>query len=270
LTTRVTAIDYVDHITRDSARFAAALRDSPPDAAVPTCPDWNADDLLWHLADVQWYWGTIVREKITETERADQIDHPSRPSDREGLLAFYDKASRDLAEAFAATSPDTPAWTWSDEQTVGFILRRQAHEALIHRVDAELVAGKRTPLDQALSRDGVDEVLHVMYGGAPPWGEFTPAPDKTVRVRATDSGDSWLLTLGRFIGTDPDDGNEIDESDLRVAATDPGGPAAAELAGSAADLDLWLWHRPTVGEVERTGEETVLAALDAAIAPGIN
>jgi hypothetical protein len=55
-----------------------------------------------------------------------------------------------------------------------------------------------------------------------------------------------------------------------VAAADPGGPAAAELAGRAADLDLWLWHRPAVGEVERTGDETVLAALDAAIAPGIN
>jgi uncharacterized protein (TIGR03083 family) len=263
-------LDYVDHLARDSARFAAALRDSPPDVAVPTCPDWKADDLLWHLADVQWFWGTIVREKVTETERADEIEHPSRPDGRDGLLAFYDKATRDLAEALAAAAPDTPAWTWSDEQTVGFIRRRQAHEALIHRVDAELIAGERTSLDQALSRDGVDEVLHVMYGGAPPWGEFTPAPDKTVRVRATDTGDSWLLTLGRFTGTDPDDGNAIDESDLRVAATDPGGPAAAELAGSAADLDLCLWHRPTVGEVARSGDEKVLAELDTAIAPGIN
>jgi uncharacterized protein (TIGR03083 family) len=266
----VTDIDYLDHLARDSARFAAVLRNAPPDVAVPTCPDWNADDLLWHLADVQWNWGTIVREKITETKEAEALDHPSRPSDRDGLLAFYDKASRDLAAAFAATSPDTPAWTWSDEQTVGFILRRQAHEALIHRVDAELVTGERTPLDHALSRDGVDEILRVMYGGAPPWGEFTPAPDKTVRVRTTDTGDSWLLTLGWFVGTDPDDGTAIDDGDLRVAATDPGGPAAAELAGSAADLDLWLWHRPTVGEVERSGDESVLADFDAAIAPGIN
>jgi uncharacterized protein (TIGR03083 family) len=266
----VTDIDYVDHLVRDSARFAAALRDSPPDVAVPTCPDWTADDLLWHLAKVQWFWGTIVREKITETEASDALEHPSRPDDRDGLLAFYDQASRDLAESLAAAAPDTPAWTWSDEQTVGFIRRRQAHEALIHRVDAELVAGERTPLDQALSRDGVDEVLHVMYGGAPPWGVFTPAPDQTVRVRATDTGDSWLLTLGRFTGTDPDDGTDIDDGDLRVAATDPGGPAAAELAGSAADLDLWLWHRPTVGEVVQSGDATVLATLVASIAPGIN
>jgi hypothetical protein len=125
-------------------------------------------------------------------------------------------------------------------------------------------------MDTALSRDGVDEVLRVMYGGVPPWGEFTPDPASTVRVRATDTGDSWLLTLGRFTGTDPDDGNNVDEGDLRVAEADPGSTAAAELTGSAADLNCWLWHRPTVGQVARTGDEKVHATFDATIAPGIN
>jgi uncharacterized protein (TIGR03083 family) len=263
-----TDLDFLDHIARESARFAAALRDAPADARVPTCPDWDADDLLWHLAEVQWFWGTIVREKVTE--RAGELEHPDRPDDRTGLLGFYDRASRDLGEALASATPDTPAWTWSDDQTVGFIRRRQAHEALIHRIDAELTTGARTDMDPALSLDGVDEVLRVMYGGAPPWGQFTPTSERTVRVRATDTGDSWLLTLGQFVGTDPDDGSAVDEPDLRVAATDSGGPAAAELTGSAADLDCWLWHRPSVGEVERTGDAGVLAAFDAAIAPGIN
>jgi uncharacterized protein (TIGR03083 family) len=263
-------IDFLDHLGRDSARFVAVLRDTPSNASVPSCPQWDADDLIWHLADVQWFWGTIVRDKIIMTKDADGLVHPSRPDNRSALLAFYDQASRDLGEVLAATPPDTTAWTWSDDQTVRFLRRRQAHEALIHRVDAELTAGSRTPLDQALSRDGVDEILRVMYGGAPSWGEFRPSPDKTVRVRATDTGDSWLLTLGWFTGTDPDDGTEIDEGDLRVATADPGGQAAAELAGSAADLDCWLWHRATVDEVQRSGDEQVLAALDAAIAPGIN
>jgi uncharacterized protein (TIGR03083 family) len=263
-------LDFVDHLARESARFAAAVRVAPSDARVPSCPDWDADDLLWHLADVQWFWGTIVRERITETERADNLDHPSRPDGRDGLLAFYDKTSRDLAEALAGSPPATPVWTWSDDQTVGFIRRRQAHEALIHRVDAELVADERTVLDTALSADGVDEVLRVMYGGVPPWGEFTPHAADTVRVRTTDTGGSWFVTLGWFVGTDPDDGSTVDDSDMRIADTDAGQPAAAELAGSAADLNCWLWHRPTSGEIARTGDERVLAAFDAAIAPGIN
>jgi uncharacterized protein (TIGR03083 family) len=265
------ALDYLDHLARESARFAEALRDAPPDVAVPTCPDWTADDLLWHLAEVQWFWGTIVRENVTETEDADKLDAPSRPDDHAGLLAFYEQASGDLGATLAATPPDTTAWTWADEQTAGFIRRRQAHEALIHRIDAEVTAGTRTDMDTALSRDGVDEVLRVMYGGAPPWGQFTPDPASTIRVRATDTGDSWLLTLGRFTGTDPDDGTVLDdEPDLRVAEADPGSPAAAELTGTAADLNCWLWHRPTVGQVARTGDEKVLATFDAAIAPGIN
>jgi uncharacterized protein (TIGR03083 family) len=263
-------LDYLDHLARESARFAAALRDTKPDVAVPTCPDWNADDLLWHLAGVQWFWGTIVRERLTETEQANKLDRPTRPDDRDGLLDFYDQVSGDLGSALAATPPDTTVWTWADEQTAGFIRRRQAHEALIHRIDAEVTAGERTAMDTALSSDGVDEVLRVIYGGAPPWGEFTPDPASTVRVRTTDTGGSWLLTLGHFTGTDPDDGVTHDGPDLRVAESDPGSVAAVELTGTAADVDCWLWHRPTLGEVVRSGDAQVLAAFDAAIAPGIN
>ena len=121
----------------------------------------------------------------------------------------------------AATPPDTPAWTWSEDQTVGFIRRRQAHEALIHRVDAELTAGRRTPMDPGLSADGVDEALRVMYGGAPPWGSFTPTGAGTLRLRASDTGDTWLVTTGRFTGTDPGDGTSYDEPDIHAAGTRP-------------------------------------------------
>ena len=45
-----------------------------------------------------------------------------------------------------------------------------------------------------------------MYGGVPDWGTFTPEEaGATVRVQATDTGGSWLVTLGRFTGTDPAD-----------------------------------------------------------------
>ena len=53
-------LDYLTHLARDSARFAEVLRETPPGKRVPTCPEWDVDDLLWHLADVQWFWATIV------------------------------------------------------------------------------------------------------------------------------------------------------------------------------------------------------------------
>jgi uncharacterized protein (TIGR03083 family) len=261
-------LDYVAYLTRDSARFVDVLREAPPDARVPSCPDWNADDLLWHLAEVQWFWGTVVRERV-DGPQAEALK-PPRPADRAGLLAFYERTSRDLAEILAATPPETAAWTWSDDRTVGFIRRRQAHEALIHRIDAELTADARTPLDPSLSADGVDEALRVMYGGLPDWAAFTSDHAQTLRLRATDTGDSWLVTLGRFTGTDPDDGTSYDEDDIRAAERDPGTEAAAEVSGTAADLDCWMWHRPPLTPVDASGDRQVLGRFESAIAPGIN
>jgi len=262
-------LDYLDHLTRESARFAQALSDVPPEVSVPTCPDWNADDLLWHLGEVQWFWGTIVREALRDPSQAEELK-PERPTDRERLVAFYERASRDLSDILAAKTPDTTAWTWSTEQTVGFIRRRQAHEALIHRIDAELTAGNRTHMDASLSADGVDEALRIMYGGVPPWGSFTPEEARIVRLLATDTGDSWVVALGRFTGVDPDDQTSYDEPDIGVADVDGGEPAAATVSGTAADLDCWLWHRPTIEHVERSGEAEVLRDFESTIAAGIN
>jgi uncharacterized protein (TIGR03083 family) len=260
-------LDYLAHLARESGRFAEAIREAPPDAPVPSCPDWNADDLLWHLGQVQWFWGTVVRENVAG-DQAEQL-MPPRPADRAGLEAFFESVSRDLADVLAATPPDRPAWTWSDDKTVGFIRRRQAHEALIHRVDAELTSGSRTPLDRLLSADGVDEALCVMYGGLPPWGTFTPDRPRTVRLRATDTGDSWFVMLGRFTGTDPG-GVSHDEPDIHAEDPDPGTDAAAVVAGAAADLDCWLWHRTPLAPVELSGDPQVLGGFQSAIAPGID
>ena len=261
-------LNYVDHLTRESARFAVAMRGASPDAPVPSCPDWSADDLLWHLAEVQWLWGTVVREGLTGSQ-AEELK-PKRPEDGAGLAAFYETASRDLSQVLATTPPETPAWTWSQDHSVGFIRRRQAHEALIHRVDAELVADSRTPMDPHLSADGVDEVLRIMYGGVPPWGTTTPDSAKSLRLIATDTGDSWLLSLGRFTGTDPDDDTTYDEPDIDVADTDLGEETAATSSARAADLDCWLWHRPPVETVERSGDHGVLSEFESTISPGID
>ena len=263
----VAGLDYVAHLGRESARFAQAIAIAPPGAPVPPCPEWTADDLLWHLAWVQWWWATIVRDGLTGPEARRLV--PERPSRRPGLLEFYQRASLELQQILGAASADAPAWTWSDDHTVGFIRRKQAHEALIHRIDAEVTAGNRTPMDPRLSADGVDEVLRVMYSGVPEWGSFAGDESKALRLQATDTGDSWLITLGRFTGTDPE-GTSYDEPDFSVADGGSAAPASAYISGTAADLDCWLWHRPPVGAIDQAGDSDVLSEFTAAIAPGIN
>ncbi len=261
-------LDYSDHLARDSERFGDVLAAADLTLPVPTCPDWTAGDLFWHLTEVQWQWGTIVRQRLAAPP--DESAKPARPVDLDALGQLYSTVSLELSDALADARDDEPAWTWSDDHTVGFIRRRQAHEALIHRLDAELVTGTRTPLDPELSADGVDEALRVMFGGCPPWGTITPQAGRTLRIEATDTGDRWLVTLARFTGTDPE-GTTYDEPDISIAADDDGsGTALATIRGTAEDLDCWLWRRPPAGEVQRSGDEEILAAMDAIVAQGIN
>lgn len=263
-------MNFDAYLARESDRFAEALRAARPETRVPSCPEWDAEDLLWHLGKVQAFWATIVREGITDADEADQAD-AVRPDNRTELLAHFDQASHDLQTALAAATDDaTPAWTWSTDHTVGFIRRRQAHEALIHRLDAELTAAARTTMDSALCADGVEEVLRVIYGGAPPWGTFAPEEGRMVQLAATDTGDSWLVGLGRLTGIDPADGTAVDESDIRVLDHRDSGEAAARISGTAADLDCWLWHRPTLGQIEHTGDAEVLAAFTSVVSFPIN
>ena len=236
---------------------------------VPTCPEWAADDLLWHLGEVQWFWGTIVGHGV-DADGAGALG-PSRPHDRAALMDFYLRVSGELGAVLAGAAPEAAAWTWSGDKTVGFIIRRQAHEALIHRVDAELTAGhRRSLMDPLLSADGVDEALRLMYGGdLPEWGTLAPGDARTLRIDATDTEDSWLVTLGQFSGTDPGDQKSYDQPGIQVTAADPGTPAAATVRGTADDLDCWLWHRPADTPIERSGNLVALTDFDAVIADGV-
>ncbi|MAO79850.1 MAG: hypothetical protein CMH82_04155 [Nocardioides sp.] len=257
--TRLEADSYSAHLRRESTRFRDVLALTPSQARVPTCPDWDADDLLWHLAEVQWFWGEVVAARPAGPPE----QHPQRPASRAALLAFFDEVSARLCDLLGTAAPDEPAWSWAEEQTVGFTQRRQAHEAMIHRVDAELCAGAATPLPVDLAADGVAELLEVMYGGEPPaWGDFTPDGHLTA-VELTDTGHRLVVRTGRFVGTDPASGAALDVAHLVRVADDA--PAAATVAGTAADVDAWLWHRRDDAPLSVTGSPDAYAAFRAAV-----
>ncbi len=235
---------YLDHIRTESARFRAVLAECDPSARVPTCPEWDAADLLWHLAGVQLFWAKVIRHRPAspdDPEIGDE-DAAQRPESYAELLEAFDDYSHALATELERADPEAAAWHWSGDLRVGTSYRRQAHEALIHRVDAELTAGVPvTPLDPALADDGVAEALGVMYGGAPEWGSFTGSGE-TIAVRLNDTGTDLLVELGKFSGTDPDDGKTYQDED-DIALVDEGAAPVATVTGTAADLDTWIWKR---------------------------
>jgi uncharacterized protein (TIGR03083 family) len=251
---------YLQHIRDESRKFRDTLADCDPAAPVPTCPDWRADDLLWHLGEVQHWWTWMVQHRPKGPE---EYPEPERPGDHAALLAFYDEQYVALVDALAGADPAEPAWTWHPEhKDVAFIFRRQAHEALIHRRDAELAAHTISPFPADLAADGVDEVLDVMYGGCPPWGEFSGLPHY-VRLDLTDTGDSVWVQLGRFHGTDPE-GIDHDEDDLHVVA-DPGVEPDAVISGTAEAVDARLWRRADGAETHLAGDLGIVDRFRAVI-----
>ena len=80
-----------------------------------------------------------------------------------------------------------------------------------------------------------------MYGGAPPWGTFTPSG--TVAVRITDTGDELRVAMGTFTGTDPDGGKTYETRPTSRVVADAGTTPLATIRGTAGDLDTWLWKR---------------------------
>ena len=261
--TRLAPDAYLSAVRSESALFRTALAGCDPDARVPACPDWSAADLLWHLATVQRWWAEVLRARPVRPEEVE----PDRPESYVELLAAFDAWSADLAVALESADPGEEAWNWSEDHTVGFILRRQAHEALVHRVDAEQAAGLTSEVGAALAADGVHECLDVMYGGMPSWGAWEPGED-LVRVDVTDTGDAFWVRFGTFSGTDPDSGRSYSgEEDFHVvdAPSDPAVEPDVVVDGTAADLDLWLWDRRDDSGVSVAGDRDVLARFRAVV-----
>ena len=264
--------DYLEHLRNESTRFREVLSTCAASEQVPGCPAWNAADLLWHLTCVQGFWAEIVTTRPQGPASGWEEEGRVRPDSYAGLLDAFDAASSALTKALDTANPTDPAWSWASgegTQTVGFTFRRQAHEALIHRVDAEQTAGSRSPIDAALAADGVAEVLGVMYGGCPPWGEFSPLPHY-IRLDLTDADQQVWVQLGHFFGTNPDSGTSYHEEDDIHVVADPGVAADAVIEGPAAAVDLWLWRRGDDAEIKVHGDRRVYDHFRAAVHHPLN
>jgi uncharacterized protein (TIGR03083 family) len=243
-------LDYLGHLDHEAALFRAALADADATARVPTCPDWTADDLLWHLGGVFWFWGSIVGRRL-DSPAPLEADEPSRPAGHVALLDFYDDSLARAVASLAGADPDVAVWTWSGDSSVGFVRRRMAHEALIHRLDAELTVGPAGAVDPELATDGVTEALQHFFGGFPAEGDYQ-ADGPLGRFRTTDTGAEWLARAGHFSGLDRDGETTYDREPVVDLVTD--GTPTCTVTATARDLDAWIWSRPTIDDLVIDGD----------------
>ncbi len=260
--------DHTRVIRTETERFAEAVLAADPAAVVPSCPEWTAADLLWHLTKVHAFWARILASGAQSDEDSEAIEEegPERPDGVEATAVLLRAETDALLEQLDKRVDEQPAWTWfATDQTVGFTRRMQVHEAVMHRIDAELVAGRTpTPIDPEVAADGVLHAVDVMFAwwGTQPGFEFVPS-DHVVALTLSDAERTVLVRPGRWRGVGQS-GKSYDEPGM-LRITDL--PPTAGLAGTTEELDRWLWGRGP--EPEADGEQAALDAVRSVQAAGI-
>src|SRR6185437_9062559 len=88
-------MDRLAVIDSESRRLGEVLSAADPSSRCPTCPDWNALDLLWHLTEVHLFWAAVLEGPIhSETELAAvEQAKPDRPNALVDLLVLREQAT---------------------------------------------------------------------------------------------------------------------------------------------------------------------------------
>ena len=240
--TRLPDDRYLEVLDADVEAILAASQDLAAD--VPGCPGWTVRDLLSHVIGV-------YRHKVVALDLGEQP--PQRDFGDWGELAVDEDPREVLGTEYAAlrerlTARDalTPTWAWwPTEQTLGFWIRRMAHETAVHRWDAESAVhglDGAAPIPDDVATDGVDELLGWLRWE---WGDERQddADGQTVLVSTADH--SWSLTFEPTV----------------VTVTGGGTDGAAFVAGSPSGLLLHVWGRPGDHGVATLGDTTALRLL---------
>jgi uncharacterized protein (TIGR03083 family) len=205
---------------------------------IPTCDDWTMAQLVRHMTRLWAYVTMVVSERVTEAPTT----RPTIPegSPTEVLADLLDGLIATLSEA----STDTPIWNWSPAPDEGlFWARRMAHEAAVHRFDAQAAHGVVQPVDGELADDGLDELIDVIaptiYGRPDVSG-----PTGTVQLQSSDGG-AWSIRLTETgiervdFGTEPDVAVRASSSSLLLASYSRVPWTSLELTGDADLLSRW-------------------------------
>jgi uncharacterized protein (TIGR03083 family) len=237
-------MDHSQHIAaigREGAAFRAAVATAPFDARVPACPDWTVADLLRHLAQVHYFWGTII---TAGASGPDDVPRVASVADSE-LLPDYDVHLAALLAALSSRAPQDRAWTWADDHSIGFIARRMALETAVHRWDAEAASGAPAGIEPGLASDGIDEFLEHFL---PDVEEASTQVGGSVHIHCGDVAGEWTIRPG-------DDGYDVTREHAK-------GDCA--LRGAASDLLLALWRRVGTETIDVVGDVQVATRFLAA------
>jgi uncharacterized protein (TIGR03083 family) len=193
-------------------------------------------DLLWHLTEVHDFWRTMVAERRSNWEGYQQ---PPRPAD-DGLVDMYRRGRAELLTTLGDVDPAMPMWTWSNDKTAGFVIRRMAQETAVHLWDAIDASGNAQPIEATLASDGIDEFLtHFVADVA----DGAAAVDGSAHFHCGDVPGEWTVR----------------ESPDGFVVTREHSKGDCAIRGAASDILLALWRRVPLSKCDVVGDADVAA-----------
>ncbi len=221
---------------------------------MPTCPGWEARDLIRHQGGVHRWATRFVAEALTEpgSQTLEEVSG-GWPGDEE-LADWFEAGYLRLVTTLQAAPVDLTCWTFmAAPSPLAFWSRRQAHETAIHRVDAELAAGRTvaqlSPCTPAFAADGVDELVTGFWPRrAAPAGAEGPV---TLGIHCTDGGGAWVVTMG--------------PGGVHTSAGAGEATSTCTVRGPAGDLYFALWNRGRVESLQLEGDRSVLSQFGKAL-----
>jgi len=239
----VTHAEYIAALRTNATAFAAAARATPMDATVPSCPDWNAHDLLKHIGG-HHRWVQLNLDRAPEDGMAPFDAYEPAPDDAVGAADWVEEGASALADRLGEVGPEQRCWTWIPDldATSGFWARRTANETAVHRWDMQDAAGAPEPIEPAHAADVIDEYFDVMRVIG---GDRLKGDGQTIHWHCTDVDGEWLARLtpdGLEFSREHAKGDVAmrgPASDLLLVTIGRAPGSTVEVLGDAALVDRW-------------------------------
>ncbi|WP_432932215.1 maleylpyruvate isomerase family mycothiol-dependent enzyme [Microbispora sp. CA-135349] len=225
--TEWTHLRHTEAAAAEIARMAEAVRGRDATIPVPTCPGWDLRALVEHTGAIHRWAAAMVRDAAPRRYDREAMDH-GFPEDFAEAAGWLEAGGVLLTDALKGRDPDTEMWGWAGDRHARFWSRRQLHETVVHRADAEIALGIAPRIDEDVAADGVEEFFDVL-----PYVRWQPLvaelrSDGEAIAWRTGTGRAWLVRLTHT-------GFTYERSE---------GPADVTVsAPTAGDLMLTLWNR---------------------------
>lgn len=222
--TRMQINEHIDQLQAEGTALATAARTADLDAAVDYLPGWTARDVVIHVGGIHRWAAEIVGTASPGPDVPAGATVGTGPADDE-LVEWFVDGHAALVETLRQAPVDLECFAFLPAPSpLAFWARRQALETAVHRTDVESSAGPVAPIEGALALDGIEEML-LGFGARP-----KPFEPGVIRLEP-EGGTGWDVTL--------------DPKRLTAVPSSATGPADATVSGTASDVYLWLWNRPS-------------------------